>query len=381
MSARQRFRGYGMTHADMFHTSIEWVIMVKSEVTKPQKKESLTDQLDREKRAVSYDMYDMTVRQLVDMVGGGEIDIAPDYQRHFVWDSDRESELVESIYLGIPVPSLYMAANSDGTWEVIDGVQRLSTLSHFCGDAKLLEIIGRKTALELTSLKKLTNLNEMTFEELPKALQLNFQLRPVRVTTLNDKSDFGVRYDLFERLNTGGVKLHAQEIRNCVFRGEFRNLLKELSLNEDFLKIVKLSYNEQKAALYEECVLRFFAFIEEYESFDHSVVDFLNDYMISKSKKGPDSKLIALFKSTMEEIAAEVPGGIARGQRSITPLNLFEAVAVGAALALRSKKRLKPGRLKSLMDSDGLKRFTTAATNSRKMVVGRIEYVRDGLLT
>ena len=71
--------------------------------------ETLTTQLDRQKRAVSYDMYDMNVRQLVDMVSGNEIEIAPDYQRHFVWDEDRESELIESIFLGIPVPSLYMA--------------------------------------------------------------------------------------------------------------------------------------------------------------------------------------------------------------------------------------------------------------------------------
>ena len=78
--------------------------------------ETITGQLDREKRAVSYDMYDMTVRQLVDMVEGGEIEIAPEYQRHFVWDDDRKSELIESIYLGIPVPSLYMAANQDGTY-------------------------------------------------------------------------------------------------------------------------------------------------------------------------------------------------------------------------------------------------------------------------
>src|SRR5260370_15195142 len=104
-------------------------------------------------------MYDMTVRQLVDMVEGGEIEIAPEYQRHFVWDADRESELVESIYLGIPVPSLYMAANRDGTWEVVDGVQRLSTLAHFQGSKRLLDIIQRKESLKITNLKKLTTLN------------------------------------------------------------------------------------------------------------------------------------------------------------------------------------------------------------------------------
>ena len=85
------------------------------------------DQLDQQKRTVSYDMYDMSVRQLIDMVETGVIDIAPDYQRHFVWDDDRESELIESVFLGIPVPSIYMATNSDASWEVVDGVQRLLT--------------------------------------------------------------------------------------------------------------------------------------------------------------------------------------------------------------------------------------------------------------
>src|SRR5208337_2130959 len=176
-----------------------------------------------------------------------------------------------------------MAANQDGTWEVVDGVQRLSTLAHFCGSQKLLNLIQRKHSLKIKNLKKLTRLNEMTFDALPKAVQLNFQLRPVRVTTLNDKSDFSVRYDFFERLNTGGVKLHAQEIRNCVFRGSFRNLLKELSEDQNFLKVVKLSDSEQQSAIYNECVLRFFAFIEEYASFEHSVIEFLNGYMTEKN--------------------------------------------------------------------------------------------------
>jgi len=343
--------------------------------------ETLTDQLDREKRAVSYDMYDMTVRQLVDMAEGGEIEIAPEYQRHFVWDSDRESELVESIYLGIPVPSLYMAANRDGTWEVVDGVQRLSTLVHFCGSGKLLRNLQRKTPLAITNLKKLTHLNGMTFERLPKAIQLNFHLRPVRVTTLNDKSDFAVRYDLFERLNTGGVKLHAQEIRNCVFRGNFRDLIKDLSTDSNFLKVVTLADNEQRSAIYEECVLRFFAFAEEYTSFDHSVVDFLNDYMIKRNKKAPTAGLVNSFHDTMAWIAKEAPDGIARGNRSVTPLNLFEAVAVGAGLALRTGKHVKTGRLQKIMNSEELKKLTTGATNSRKMVTGRIEHVRNALLT
>jgi Protein of unknown function DUF262 len=311
------------------------------------------------------------------MVNGGEINIAPEYQRHFVWDKERESELIESIFLGIPVPSLYMAANKDGTWEVVDGVQRLSTLVHFCGDNQRVRKIGRSEPLVLVDLKKLTALNGHSLTQLPKALQLNFVLRPVRVTTLNDKSDTAVRFDLFERLNTGGVRLHPQEIRNCVFRGEFRDKLKELAKDVAFQKVVRLADNEQQSAALEECVLRFFAFYENYKNFDHSVVDFLNGYMLRKADLPPSAKLTALFKQTMAWLAKELPNGISRGTRSQTPLNLFEAVAVGSALAL--SKKPKKGKLEKLLNDDGLKKFTTAATNSRKMVVGRIEYVRDAL--
>lgn len=340
----------------------------------------LQDQLDLQKRAVSYDVYDMTVRQLVDMVEAHEIDIAPEYQRHFVWDEPRESELIESIFLGIPVPSLYMAANKDGTWEVVDGVQRLSTLVHFCGTKSGLEVIGRPDYLELVDLSKLTRFNDKLFSDLPKPLQLNFMLRPLRVTTLNDKSDLKVRYDLFERLNTGGIELHPQEIRNCVLRGKFRDDLKELAGNKDFLRAVRLPESEQQSAHYEECVLRFFAFFDRYEQFDHSVKDFLTSYMLDRSKKSIDADRYDIFCETMAWLGAELPAGIVRGNRSTTPINLYEAVAVGVALAMRARKSLPKGRLISIVNSTSLKKYTTAATNSRRMVAGRIETVRDGLL-
>lgn len=342
--------------------------------------ENPSDQLDRQKRSVSYDMYDITVRQLVDMVSGKEIDVAPEYQRHFVWDDDRESELIESVFLGIPVPSLYMATNNDGSWEVVDGVQRLSTLVHFCGGREQLDRIGKTRPLKLKNLKKLTAFNGKVFEDLPKSVQLNFTLRPVRVTTLNDKSDASVRYDLFERLNTGGVRLHPQEIRNCVFQGKFRNLILRLTENENYRAVVSIPSNEQQRAILEECILRFFAFYENYENFDHSVVDFLSDYMAANMDTGPNAGSIELFEETMSTLRQNLPRGIARGNRGSTPLNLYEAIAVGTAQAIASGQQVHFDRLPALLEDDRIKSLTTGATNSKKMVKGRIEAVRDELL-
>lgn len=339
-----------------------------------------SDQLDLQKRTVSYDMYDMSVRQLVDMVESKVIDIAPDYQRHFVWDNDRESELIESVFLGIPVPSLYMATNPDATWEVVDGVQRLSTLIHFCGIDHARLAVGRPAPLRLSGLRKLETFNGSTFDELPKTVQLSFTLRPLRITALNDKSDNYVRYDLFERLNTGGVKLHAQEIRNCVISGAFSETIKSLSKSENFRAVVTLPNNEVREATYQEMVLRFFAFFDNYLEFDHDVEDFLTEYMQTHSRSGPSMSALAHFEPTMIHLRERLPAGISRNNRKTTPINLYEGVAVGTALAMATGQPLNWGCFPDIVGSNALKQFTTAATNSRPMVRGRIETVRDALI-
>src|SRR5580658_15101 len=196
--------------------------------------QNLTLQLEQARRNVSFDTYDLAVRQMLDMVSGKDIDIAPEYQRQFVWDERRQSEFIESVFLGIPIPSLFMATNKDATWEVVDGVQRISTLINFSGSDELRRnFLHSEQPLRLTGLEKLSSFNDKTFFDLPKSVQLAFQTRSLRVTTLNDKSDLLVRFDLFERLNSGGVKLQPQEIRNCVYRGAFNDILKRLSANEN----------------------------------------------------------------------------------------------------------------------------------------------------
>jgi hypothetical protein len=342
------------------------------------RQESLVDQLDREKRSVSYDAYDITIRQLVDMCANGEINIAPDYQRHFIWQSDRESELIESILLGIPVPSLFMATNSDGGWEVVDGVQRLSTLLHFCGGKELIEMVRRKGPLKLSGLTKLSAFNGYAFEELPRSLQTQFTLRPLRVTTLNDKSDLEVRYELFARLNTGGIVLHPQEIRNSVYRGDLNEQIKSLSRNRDFRQVVIIRKGQIEAG-YEECVVRFFAFFRRYKDFDHLVDEFLNAFMTQYNQKGLPAGDVAIFEKTMAFLVSELPDGIVRLRTPQTPVNLYEATSVGTALVIDQGMVPKAGELKRLLNAPELTRLTQGGTNTRAKVIGRIELVRDAL--
>lgn len=343
--------------------------------------ESIQDQLDKNRRSVAFDSYDLAVRQLLDMLSENSIDIAPEYQRHFKWNPERQSQLIESLLLGIPVPSLFMATNADATWEVVDGLQRLTTLINFAGSPdQIAEITSRGKKLRLVGLEKMTSLNGLTFEELPKSVQLTFLTRPIRVTVLNDRSDFGVRYDLFERLNTGGITLHPQEIRNCVFFGEFNDFLKTCAQNKDFRSVLKLGSDAERSGSHEELALKFFSYYEQADRFVHSVEGFLNDYMETKSKKFNNKRsLKSVFDTTFEILSECLPQGIVRSSRSnTTPLVLFEAISVGVAEALDDGHEIDPVRLRALLDDAALKKLTTGATNSRKMLGNRIAYVRDG---
>jgi uncharacterized protein with ParB-like and HNH nuclease domain len=342
----------------------------------------IQDQIDKNRRSVAFDSYDITVRQLFDMISEDLIDVAPEYQRHFVWDETRQSQLIESIFLGIPVPSLFMATNKDSSWEVIDGVQRLTTIVNFIGDDKTIKKVNKSCVkLNLAGLEKLDSLNGERYDNLPKSMQNMFLTRPIRVTVLNDRSDFSLRYDLFERLNTGGVSLHPQEIRNCVYLGEFNDFIQQCSENADFKNVVKLTKNAERTGNLEELVLKFFAYYENRNTFVHSVKDFLNEYMAEKTIAFKNKlEFKKLFEKTFRTLNQLLPQGIVRGNRkNITPLVLYEAIAIGVADALNEGTQIKAKKLQELLDNEELNKLTTGATNSRGKLNQRIDYVKEKL--
>lgn len=343
--------------------------------------ESLVTQLDQQRRKVDFDTYDIIVQQLVSMVESGAIDVAPAYQRQFRWDTVKRSHLVESVLLGVPVPSLFMAANRDGTWELVDGVQRLSTLVQFAGTPGARQKLQLTEPLILEGLAKLTEFNGKGFDDLPESLRLHFKNRPIKVITLSDKSDLVVRFDLFERLNTGGVALTNQEIRACIYRGPFNTFLEKVARVRPFKSVVRLTEMQERDGTREECVLRFFAFFHRYRQFEHSVVDFLNSYMQGASESFDYAAGERIFTKTFQQLAAILPHGIVRSSgRKITPINLFEGVAVGAALAIQQRGTLVSRRVTQWMQSQKLRSYTTGATNNRKMVIARVEFCRDRFL-
>lgn len=337
----------------------------------------LQSQLNEQKRKVDFNTYDMSLKELVSMISDGIINISPDYQRQFRWGEERQSLLIESLFLGIPVPSLFMATNSDGTWEVIDGVQRLSTVVNFVSDidAPARTKIGKPTPLTLIDLEKLTNFVGKKFNDLSLSLQREFLLKPIKVITLSDKSDKLVRFDLFERLNTGGVKLTDQEIRNCIFKGDFINFIKELSLMPEFINSVKLNSQQRTDGTAEELVLRFFACLYDKNSFEHSVKEFLNKYAEKASAQFNYREAERIFSETFSQLN-RLPYGIvkAMGKKS-TSVVLFEAVSVGAAEVISNGvHELNIESFYEWVSNPDFNKLITGATNSKPKFENRIRF-------
>lgn len=341
-------------------------------------------QLEAQRRRVDFDTYDVTVDELLRRVSKGRIDIAPIYQRQFRWPTGRQSRLVESVLLGIPVPPLFMATNTNAgvgsSWEVVDGLQRLLSLVNFAGDQDARDAAGLTgQPSTLKDLEKLTDFEGLTFEDLPPDIRAGLEDRPLKVIVLNDKSDLQVRFDLFERLNTGGIILSPHEIRQSVYRGDFINTLAELSETDVFKNFVVLPESRWKDGTPQDFVLRFFAFLKKYKSFSHSVQDFLNDFASEMVKSGLTEDDKNTFFGTFSFLNAVFPNGL-KTRKGATPVNLFEAVTVGAALALAIDPGIAPVPNPRWIESDDLRYFTTGATNSRVRVSGRIEYCRDRFL-
>lgn len=179
----------------------------------------LSEEIERTRKEIRTDGYPMSIGELLNMYREKELVIQPEFQRYFRWDQDQKTRLIESIMLGIPLPSIFVSQRPDGVWEVIDGLQRLSTILQFVG---LLEDADGNPIdpLVLTGTDYLPSLEGKTWEGDPTCLErgqkLLFKRGKINVTIISRESDPFAKFELFQRLNTGGSPLTAQEIRNCI---------------------------------------------------------------------------------------------------------------------------------------------------------------------
>lgn len=200
-------------------------------------------------KKVVLDKADRSLSELHRWYKSGRIIIDPEWQRNYVWDSSRASKLIESFLLDIPVPVIYLAKTDSGKYEVIDGLQRLTSVFNFFDNKYKLQ--------------KLDLLNEYkgkSFQDLPNEIQNKLEDSILRSFELSD-SHGDIHFVVFERLNTGGIKLNDMEIRNCLYRGSLNSLIKDLARNDNFKKAVNQK-NFEKRMQDRALILRFLAFYE-----------------------------------------------------------------------------------------------------------------------
>ncbi|MEM6521931.1 MAG: DUF262 domain-containing protein [Cyanobacteria bacterium P01_C01_bin.70] len=210
-------------------------------------------EIDPEKRRVKTEKQDLPVETLVSWVNRGKLNLQPDFQRNYVWNSGKASRLVESLLLAIPIPVIYVSEEFNRTYSVVDGQQRLTSICSFVNGA-----FPNGQKFKLSGLQVLKDLNRKTFADLPVELQeeiLNFILRLI---IIEKDSDPDVKFEVFERLNLGAEKLNDQEVRNCVYRGNYNELLRSLTQNDYLLRIFQTKEPHSRMAD-RQLVLRFFA--------------------------------------------------------------------------------------------------------------------------
>jgi len=236
----------------------------------------IEDKFTNAQDALVIQQSDLSLKSVSDMVELQAIDISPKYQRRERWTDEKESSLIESFLLNIPVPPIYLAEDRYGVYSVIDGKQRITAINKFLNNR-----------MKLVSLEKFPELENLTFKDLPPALSNALSIRPyLRVVTLLRQSDPDLKHEVFLRLNKAGVSLNSQEIRNVAFRGELNDALFELSDTKFFVEMIKSNKNTK---IYKEMgdvqfVLRFFTVYELWDKFPGNMDKAMDMFMAKNSK-------------------------------------------------------------------------------------------------
>ena len=328
------------------------------------------EQIKKLRKEIDYDTRDYSIDFLVQQYRDDEFYIPDEYQRKYIWEEQHKTRFIESILLGLPIPFMFFSDTDDGRCEIIDGAQRTQTLVQFMDNE-----------LTLTNLKKLTTLEGFKYMDLPEYFRRKFNKTTMRIIVLSDETTLEIRQEIFNRINTTGVRARPSEIRRGSYAGKFMDFLKKCTENETFIKVCPVSPTCKKRYDDLELVLRFFAFLNDYKSFTHRVDEFLDDY-VEKVKDNYNEKC---FKDEFERMVNFVDKYFENGFRKTktsksTPRVRFEAIAVGVGLALREKPDLVPSSMAWVNSEEFKIHTTTHASNSPSRVRGRVEYVRDMLL-
>ncbi|MBD1884709.1 DUF262 domain-containing protein [Microcoleus vaginatus] len=322
-----------------------------------------------------------TIEQLLRRINEEALDLAPDFQRHAnIWKDDAKSRLIESLLIRIPLPAFYIDATDEDKWLVVDGLQRLSALKQFMSD---------KT-LRLCGLEYLTNLQGKTYDEIERRYQRRIEETQVTVYLIEKGTPPEVKYNIFKRINTGGLPMTPQELRHALNPGKATKFLAQLATSNEFQQVTKLSKLRKMRMDDREFILGFLAFtLTSYKNYQSEKRNLFLSKALSKVNNMSEEELQVIETNfTKAMIAAWQIFGknafrkISQHQTQMFPINkaLFEVWSVNLSLLsdeqlniLKQHKEQLIEKFRKYVDDD--REFLTSISQAAEKIEYRFRII------
>ena len=380
-------------------------------MTTKEKVVTLEEEIKKYSTVVSSNSYSMSVGELASMYKDGELNLHPEFQRFFRWTDGQKSRFIESLLLGIPIPPIFVAQRDDGKWDVIDGLQRLSTIFELMG--KLLNEEGEKVEpLKLTKTKYLEALKDKTWEnknnpenELPTSAKIEIKRARFDINIVKSSSGIMAKYEIFQRLNTGGSLATPQEVRNCVLlmtSESFFNWFKELGHYPNFKNCLVLSSRKEEDAFDLELLTRFIVMvnsdISKLQKMDELDSFLTDEIQTIASKEDFDKKSLEFvfektfdfLNETLEENSFKKFNVQKNRYSGPILMPLFEIIATGLGYCLLNGHELPDPtsfkeKHKLLLNDPQLNRAlnisdSNSGSNSRSRIPKTVKYGREQMI-
>lgn len=348
--------------------------------------------VDIESKEIRTEAVDFSFGEILNLHKDNEIVIQPEYQRLFRWTNEQRSRLIESILLRLPIPPIFLIESESGVLELIDGLQRTSSVLQFLDH----KAIGQEELI-LSGCDILKDINGMKFSDFNTSIRLGVKRTPIRAVIIKKSGDEYVKYEMFKRLNTGGSLLSSQEIRNCSSRmiaggAEFYSKLQALSSNADFkVATARIPSPDIEQRADEELVLRYFAVRSFRDEFRGNVKEWLDNFMEAmlfgtieqfEGEKEFDEFFSFVARTFGDAAFSRSREGQAFGR--LAPA-YFEAVvgALAGDLSVVAEKEagMLRSRLSEAFETEEFKAASGPGANSKGKMEDRIQLVREALIS
>ena len=361
--------------------------MISKPTVNEERKKLLDSKIAEQSNLLRTERLDVSFGELLSMYENGEIVINPEFQRYFRWTDEQKTRFIESLLLGIPVPPIFVATNNDGIWELVDGLQRLSTFFSFVG---VLKSRGEKKYDNKWALQdgdRIDCMEGFTYDDLPQKYRFALKRSVCRVEILNWNSSYDMRYELFNRLNTGGTPLTNQEIRNCIFRDispKFNNFLKDLKHDENFIKALSLSSEQTDCLFDEELILRFMSLLRG-DQIKTSISLHMTKFMkeaVENTNFDYDS-IKRTFKQVFEILAPIGPDVYRQRNSRKFATSLFDVITIGIAKNIAKYKGKSVEEIRDFIfskvhtDDNFIKCSRRGGNNQKTRIINRLKVAED----